>query len=288
MKHVTANRYAAFTSSGAGGNPAGVVLIKDSLSDEFSPELMQQIAKEIGDSETVFAKEIGKNIFKVRYFSPEGEITFCGHATIALGASLRTLHGKKQFVVVFNNGELQLDAFSLDDIRFNSPSTHHQAIHDNELDEVKRLFGLKSDEIDMRWPPAIVNAGNDHVFIALKSRECLKQLNYNFSLTQKWMREKQYITIALAVRGDNGVIHIRNAFAYGGVYEDPATGAAAAAISGYLRDAGLSKMTVLKFLQGEDLGVPCQLDTVFTNVISSNIAVSGKVRLIESLQLKFK
>ena len=76
-------KIAAFSDGDSGGNPAGV-LIAEFLPDETE---MQRIAAEVGFSETVFAAPLGDS-WRVRYFSPESEVPFCGHATIALGAAL--------------------------------------------------------------------------------------------------------------------------------------------------------------------------------------------------------
>ena len=73
-------RIAAFSDGDSGGNPAGVS-IADALPDASA---MQRIAAEVGFSETVFAAPINDG-WRVRYFSPESEVPFCGHATIALG-----------------------------------------------------------------------------------------------------------------------------------------------------------------------------------------------------------
>src|SRR4051794_11392731 len=82
-------RYAAFTDSPDGGNPAGVVLDATELSDAE----MQQIAKDVGYSETAFVVPRADGEYDVRYFSPEAEVPFCGHATIATGVALAERHG---------------------------------------------------------------------------------------------------------------------------------------------------------------------------------------------------
>jgi len=74
-------RIAAFADADNGGNPAGV-MIADTLPDDAE---MRRIAAEVGYSETAFAMPVD-DAWRVRYFSPESEVPFCGHATIALGA----------------------------------------------------------------------------------------------------------------------------------------------------------------------------------------------------------
>lgn len=77
-------KLAAFSQNGQGGNPAGVAFY-DAMPSE---EEMLKIAKEVGYSETAFlVKHPQGDGWRVRYFAPEMEIPFCGHATIALGAA---------------------------------------------------------------------------------------------------------------------------------------------------------------------------------------------------------
>lgn len=69
----------AFTNSQFKGNSAAVV----PLTEWLEPELMQNIAAENNLSETAFIKQVGKNQYEIRWFSPLTEIDFCGHATLA-------------------------------------------------------------------------------------------------------------------------------------------------------------------------------------------------------------
>src|SRR5688500_992563 len=91
-------RYAAFTTTPDGGNPAGVVLDATRLDDTR----MQAIAADIGYAETVFVTEarvdgdVRRN--RVRYFSPIAEVPFCGHATIALAVALSGRDGTGTFI----------------------------------------------------------------------------------------------------------------------------------------------------------------------------------------------
>ena len=78
-------KLAAFSQNGQGGNPAGVAFCDEMPSDAE----MMKVAKEVGYSETAFlVKRPQGDGWRVRYFAPELEVPFCGHATIALGAAL--------------------------------------------------------------------------------------------------------------------------------------------------------------------------------------------------------
>src|ERR1041385_4985743 len=82
MKKITIHQTDAFTDSIFGGNPAGVVLDANYLTDEE----MKNIAREMNLSESAFVlKPTQKTAdIKIRYFTcGKEEIKFCGHATIA-------------------------------------------------------------------------------------------------------------------------------------------------------------------------------------------------------------
>jgi PhzF family phenazine biosynthesis protein len=68
----------AFTGSPFRGNPAGVVVMKEWLSETT----MQAIAAENNLSETAFIHPRG-NAFEIRWFTPEVEVDLCGHGTLA-------------------------------------------------------------------------------------------------------------------------------------------------------------------------------------------------------------
>lgn len=69
----------AFTQALFQGNPAAVIIRDDWLADD----LMQKIAMENNLSETAFVKKIDDTHYEIRWFSPNTEVAFCGHATLA-------------------------------------------------------------------------------------------------------------------------------------------------------------------------------------------------------------
>ncbi|TIM62386.1 MAG: PhzF family phenazine biosynthesis protein, partial [Mesorhizobium sp.] len=99
-------RIAAFSDGNSGGNPAGVV-IGEVLPDAAD---MQRVAAEVGFSETAFAAREGDG-WRVRYFSPESEVPFCGHATIALGAALVRKFGDGIFKLLLNQAAITVEGF---------------------------------------------------------------------------------------------------------------------------------------------------------------------------------
>lgn len=276
---MTVLRLAAFSQNGQGGNPAGVAFF-----DEMpSAEEMMAIAKEVGYSETAFlVKQNGD--WRVRYFAPELEIPFCGHATIALGAALGERFGEGQYKLVLNDSEIRVKAERSTNgmsATLWSPQTKTEDVPGDFVAMILKAFGLRADDIDPGFPIRIANAGARHLIFVLKERSMLTNMKYPFDEVRTLMLSMDLITISLLWQESDSVFHSRNAFASGGVYEDPATGAAAAALAGYLRDIGWKGRNTFTILQGEDMGVPSRLNVTFTPKAGESIAVSGEVRHIE-------
>ncbi len=271
-------RFASFSAAEEGGNPAGVVL-SDTLPDV--PQ-MQKIAAEVGYSETAFAAP-EKDGFRVRYFAPESEVPFCGHATIALGAALAEAHGEGNYPLYLNNAEISVEG-SKDTNLFSaaliSPPTKSEAADPKTLGRVLKLFGYTENDLNKDLPPARIHGGADHFFIALNSRQALARMDYDLAAGADLMRELGLVTIMLVHQVSDNAYNVRNAFASGGVLEDPATGAAAAAFSGYLRDLGVVTDGKLSLRQGEDMQSPSNITTEITPEKGAPIRVSGTVRVI--------
>jgi predicted PhzF superfamily epimerase YddE/YHI9 len=94
------------------------------------------------------------------------------------------------------------------------------------------------------------------------------------------MRGAGLVTIALVFAETEQRFHARNPFASGGVYEDPATGAAAAAFAGYLRDLGWPHGGVIEIVQGEDMGMRSLLRAEIPPENGRSIRVSGIARIM--------
>lgn len=275
---MNVQRIAAFANGNEGGNPAGVV-IADELPDE---DRMRAIAAEVGFSETAFATPQGDG-WAVRYFSPESEVPFCGHATIALGAALALKHGDGVFPLSLRASEItvegQLDKGGVA-AALQSPPTQSEPANEQMLEEALLLFGYVRDDLDMRIPPAFAQGGATHLVIALKERSKLAAMDYDLDAGRSFMNHHGLVTVALVIARADNLFDVRNPFASGGVLEDPATGAAAAAFSGYLRDLGWPHGGSISIVQGEDMGMKSLLRAEIPEEKGSSIRVSGHARVM--------
>lgn len=269
-------KFSSFSDGLSGGNPAGVVI------DANLPsiEKMQSIAAEVGFSETAFAMP-ENGYWRVRYFSPESEVPFCGHATIALGAALAEQHGDGEYRLKLNNAVITVSGAKsgrLFEAILQSPATKSQPANPSLIKEILELFGYTEQDLDKAIPIGQAQAGAIHILIALNSREKLAGMNYDLDAGRALMNKHGLVTIAFVFSETPQLFHVRNAFASGGVFEDPATGAAAAALAGYLRDIDWPHNGSLTLVQGEDMGMRSIINMKIPSTVGSSIRVSGTVR----------
>ncbi len=221
---------------------------------------MQRIAADIGYSETAFLAPSSGFKRQIRYFSPLAEVPFCGHATIAAAAALGRLTGEGIYTLHAGVGDIPVTVNKTVDgyeASLVSVTPTHQAEEDVLMERALDILGWNTDDLDPAIPPAKAFAGAWHLVIAARLPSRLASLNYDFDALKSLMLEYELTTLQLVWRESDDVFHSRNPFPVGGVVEDPATGAAAAAFGGYLRYAGLIHAPrQLTIRQGEAMGSP--------------------------------
>ena len=252
-------RLSAFTTSPDGGNPAGV-WIGDQLP---TPAEMQRIAADVGFSDTAFVVPDAGLHRTVRYYSPAAEVAFCGHATIAAGVLLGELNGEADYQFDTRPGMVPVSVRSengMPSAALTSVDPEQEPIDSERLREYLLALGWDASELDPAVPPVKAFGGAWHLVLAARSADRLDRLAYEFEQLKSLMLEDGLTTVQLIWRESPGVVHARNPFPVGNVVEDPATGAAAAALGGYLRDARLVDPPVrILIRQGEAMGRPSRL-----------------------------
>ena len=266
-------RLTAFTTSPEGGNPAGV-WIGEAFPDAAD---MQRIAKEIGFSETAFVTPSSGTERTVRYYSPEAEVPFCGHATIAAGALLGEVDGEGTYRFATRSGVVAVAVHSrngLVEASLTSVRPRFEVASGELVGETLAALGWELNELDDSITPARAYAGAWHLVLATKTLERLSDLRYEFDALRRLMLREELTTLQLVWREEPFLFHARNPFPVGGVVEDPATGAAAAALGGYLRDAGLIEAPAsVTIRQGEAMGRPSLISVTIPR--EGGIVVSG-------------
>jgi PhzF family phenazine biosynthesis protein len=288
-------RYTAFSSDSAGGNPAGVVLDARGLDDAA----MQAAAARVGFSETAFlfppdepdaaptdAQDAAPTAeVPVRYFSPLAEVPFCGHATIATAVAHAHRYGVGELRLRTRAGLVPVSTTAGADgvVRATlvSVPTRTAPIAAADLAELLAALRWSAADLDPALPPRVAYAGAWHPVVAAASRQRLAELDYDLPALAGLMERLGWTTIDLVWRESATVFHARNPFPPGGVVEDPATGAAAAAFGGYLRDLQLVALPAeLTVHQGQDLGRPSVIGVGVPAETGSGIAVTGSAVLL--------
>ena len=271
-------RYTAFSVDPQGGNPAGIVLDARGMGEAE----MQRIAAEVGYSETAFLLPREDGAFDVRYYSPRAEVSFCGHATIAAMVAHAQRHGPGTRLLHTRAGAVRVGVDDAGVATLTSVSPDVKVLDPADLAAVLAALDWEADELDDALPPALAYAGAWHPILFVRERTRLARLDYDFDALARLMAERGWTTVDLVWRENADTFHARNPFPPGGVVEDPATGAAAAALGAYLAWRGaLPPQRRFLVPQGEDLGRPRRLGVVVPSDPSEGVRVSGTATRIQ-------
>ncbi|HEU4756574.1 MAG TPA: PhzF family phenazine biosynthesis isomerase [Agromyces sp.] len=258
-------RYAAFTADPEGGNPAGVVLDASGLDDAD----MLRIAGEVGYAETAFVTGQTAGARDIRYFSPVAEVPFCGHATVATAIAVAEREGPGRVRFATPVGEVGIETSEVDGAlraAFTSVEPALESMPRPVLDALLDLTGLPAEALDERHPPHIAFAGNRHPVLVVADEAAFDGFGFDPAAARSLMDEHGWPATITVLRrlddaADGGLrFEARNIFPVGAITEDPATGAAAAAVGGYLRGLGhVTTPSRVVIAQGRHVGRPSEL-----------------------------
>jgi PhzF family phenazine biosynthesis protein len=236
----------AFTDTPARGNPAGVALDAERLSDAE----MQRMASEVreGDWAFVLPPASADEDLRVRFFSPRKELPFVGHATLAVHAVLATIDPRPLRRQGSKGGLVEVRAlpgsagFS---IRLAPPAIGRR-IEDSELREVLELFGLAPDRLDPRCPPCIAGGTSTRLLLGLRDAHGLDELRPRLpelAALSARLGAQGYFLYTHFTRDGRAFTESRMFCPALGIDEDPVSGNAHAMLGVYLHGLGLLPVT---------------------------------------------
>ena len=164
----------AFAKRRFAGNQAGVALLP--AGEDFpEPGFMQALAAELRHSETAFVKRLGPDRFRLRYFTPEGEVDLCGHATIAAFTVLREADGLPVggCTALTRAGALAIQVEEEAVWMDMAPPRVLRALTDREAAAVYRAYGLPEECRPVALPVQVVSTGLADVLLPVDSGETL-------------------------------------------------------------------------------------------------------------------
>jgi PhzF family phenazine biosynthesis protein len=241
MKKLIAYQIDSFTKEKFKGNPAGVVVNADGLTENQ----MQLIARELNNSETAFLFSPDDNDCDgvIRYFTPKTEVPTCGHATIAAMYAkaiednldscvlrIKTRIGILPFEIIKNNGDYQV-------IMTQGKFEFSPVLDDDTTQELLTALELDNSEIDERCPIQIASTGHSKVMIGITSREKLNNLTPNHNKLadlSKQINCNGYFVFTFDSDNKDILTYGRMFAPAIGINEDPVTGNANGPLGGYL------------------------------------------------------
>lgn len=285
----------SFTKEKFKGNPAGVVLNADGLSENE----MQLIARELNNSETAFLFTSNDSGYDgaIRYFTPKNEVPTCGHATIAamyaraIEESLdscilkyKTQIGVLPFEIIKESGDYQV---VMTQGKFELSPTF-------DIETTQTLLsalGLEKTDLNNNCPIQIASTGHSKVMIGINSRKKLNALTPDLNTLAQLSKTiccNGYFVFTFD--SDN-----KDIFTYGrmfapaiGIAEDPVTGNANGPLGGYLIQNRLvdfrENFFEFKGMQGEQLD---RLGVVTVRVSAENDN-SLKVQIMGNANVIFR
>lgn len=266
----------AFTDHIFGGNQAGVTLLN---SDDLFPadSMMQSVAAELKHSETAFVKQREPKTFELRYFTPEGEVPLCGHATISTFTVLR--EEKKiscgEYCAMTQSGKLSVSV-EPDRIWLEMPAGEIiQTLSDEEAARVYATYHLPPSTQPVNLQPAIVRSGLADILLPVDNKAALDHANQNREAVIQLSRGFGLVGVHMFYCPPTGEItaYCRNFAPLFGIDEESATGTSNAALSYYLYTQGLiAKDRVNTIVQGEAMGKPSQ---IYSKIASNDVIWIG-------------
>jgi len=235
---IQAHLVKAFTKDPSGGNPAGVVVNADNMSD---PQ-MQKIAQELGFSESAFIQKSEKADYKVRFFTTKQEVDFCGHATIATFFSLVENGfirlGNRDFVEVTQETKAGIFPVACHDNGKIMMTQANPIFGEIEKDkaQVATLLSISKDDLDDKLPIQTVSTASPKLIVPVKSLDLLKKINPDLQGILRYCNEHQpqgFYAFTTETPSGNNDLAARFFNPTVGIDEDPATGVAAGALACY-------------------------------------------------------
>lgn len=290
MKKLRYHVVDVFTDRPFGGNQLAVF----TDGRDLSPQLMQQLAREINFSETTFvlpAKDSGSD-FWVRIFTPAVEMPMAGHPTVGTAFVL----GREQLIaqaghetmvrfeegvgvipvrVQWQNGQPGLIKMSQPLPQF-GPEFPDRAV-------MAEMLSLEPDEVDPDYPVQVVSCGVPFLFVPLKNLAAIRRTKLRLDLWEQQLQDfasPHLFVFTTETELKNSTVHCRMFAPALGIVEDPATGAASGPLGCYLAKYGRRAQAAdrrekqLSFIseQGFEMGRP---SLIYIEIEQENEQITG-------------
>ncbi|MBJ7994705.1 PhzF family phenazine biosynthesis isomerase [Bacillus mycoides] len=239
MKNINVFHYDAFTNKPNMGNPAGIVLEADGLTEED----MQRIAEKVGFNETSFVLSSEVADIRMRYFTPGFEMDLCGHGTVGTIYALRErglLEEKTNLTIETKAGILPIQIGANENgetfIKMRQAASQFKDFAGSK-EELAHSIGLEVTDLDASVPIVYGSTGNWTVIVPIKNLDAcerMKPKNEAFPSVLKEIPKASIHPVCLETYDEQVQMHGRHfSSPYAGTIEDPVTGTASGVMGAY-------------------------------------------------------
>jgi trans-2,3-dihydro-3-hydroxyanthranilate isomerase len=280
-----------FTNQRFGGNPLAVFPNARGLTDEQ----MQKIAREINYSETTFVTppRDRKNTAEVRIFTPQSELPFAGHPNVGTAWLLAENPGWAPGLVssdkmIFEERAGPVEAKvrreksgKVSSCTILAPQKFHQ-LHSIPRSVVAPCVSLADEQVLV--DAVVASVGIPFALVHVTNLEAVKNAKPNIAAFEYCNEHYGYpeepVCIMIYYQSESGVVHARMFGPLAGIYEDPATGSAAAALAGLLasQDQRMDANIKYEISQGVEMGRPSEIFLEATKAAGEieAVAIAGR------------
>ncbi|ULM96631.1 PhzF family phenazine biosynthesis protein [Peribacillus frigoritolerans] len=295
MKTVRVFHYDAFSSKPNKGNPAGVVLDADGLTEKE----MQDIAMKVGFNETSFPMESDIADLRIRYFTPGNEMNLCGHATMATIHALKTrgLLDKDELMIETGAGILpiKIHATAGPDIyiTMKQAAPQFEAFNGDKAGLASSL-GLDIEDLESELPIVYGSTGLWTLLVPVKERSSFKRMKANNSMFPQLLKEMPRASVhpfCLETYDNDAHMHARHfSSPFSGTLEDPVTGTASGVMGAYyakyIKD-DLEDEVHLLIEQGHEIGKDGRVHVTATkNDGTYDIEITGNAVYVKEFEVE--
>lgn len=285
-----------FTEDKKGGNPAGVAV----CSSFPAEEVMQEVARKAGYSETVFVCP-GVGGYKTRFFTPCSEVDLCGHATIAafyLLAKLGFIEGEEGEVAVTQVtrvGKLHVFILFSDGrpekvMMEQAPPVYMGSVEGELLERLCRLLGIEKEQVGLKngldYLPEIISTGLPDIIFPVINRHALSSITPDYSALARLSKELGVISVhafTLETLLPSSTVHCRNFAPVVGINEESATGTSNGALGYYLYRKGILNGKEMTCEQGYCMGAP---SLIYVKLENGTVKVGGKAVIAGDIEIE--
>lgn len=294
MKLIKVYHYDAFSKKPNKGNPAGVVLNGDDLTETE----MQDVAFKVGFNETAFPIASDRADLRIRYFSPKQEMELCGHATMATIYALKTngwLENKTELTIETNVGVLPIRITKNEQKEIHI--TMKQALpqfkkFEGSRYDLAKAIGIEEVDFDDELPIMYGSTGAWTLLIPIKSLDIFNKMEPNNKVFSSILNEIPNASVhpfCLESYYEEADMHGRHfSSTFSGTIEDPVTGTASGVMGAYFakyikKESDMPINLIVE--QGQEMNKDGHM---IVNVAENNeIEITGNAVYVKEIDISF-